>query len=408
VRVLFLTYEIPTPLDSGDRIYTANLLRQLVTRGAYVHLLAFRKRPGAGNERVDDPLQASGMPVASRVTLVDFRPKAKVRALLSPFPGMVANRRSAAFVGAVRRVVATDGPFDVIIVNHFKMAYIGTALERAAPGVATVLITHNAEAPLSETVYRNHVGPLRKAAYYVDFVKTSRCEPRYLRTYDVVTAICEPDGEYFSRRCGLSNVTILAPGIEVSLYPAQFPNPVRDRGIILCGSFLWEPKKLNLLGLLNSKSFGLLRAEGIKLFVVGQADPALVESVNRRHQNVLMTGAVPDVREYYQSCSIALVPEVMGGGFKLKVLEAAALKRAIVGVRNAVAAPGFVPGVHYFEARDVEELVTTTVALMKSEEKLTRVAAEAHELIRTRYSWQQAGDSLMMSIGKAMAIRRRV
>jgi glycosyltransferase involved in cell wall biosynthesis len=407
LRILFLTYEIPAPLDSGDRIYTAHLLQQLARRGHDVHLVAFNREPPACTEFQGDSAQVqSRLAPSSRTTMVEFHPKTHRRAFFSVFPGMIANRRSGAFVAAVRHALAIDGPFDVVIVNHFKMAYLATPLKRAAPGIATVLVTHNAEAPLSESVYRNHARRLRRAAYYLDFVKTAHCEPHYLHGYDVVTAICEPDREYFSRRYGLTELSLLPPGIDVADYPAQFPDPSRNRGVILCGSFLWEPKKLNLLALLNTKSFGLLDGAGIKLMVVGQADPAQVRTVNRSYPGVIMTGGVPDVRRHYRGCSIALVPEAMGGGFKLKVLEAAALKRAIVGLANAVAIPGFVAGVHHAEARDMEELISTTLSLMKTPERIARMAAEAHELVRTRYTWDQAGDHLMRAISRAIALRR--
>ncbi len=403
LRLLFLTYEIPAPLNNGDRIYTANLLRRLKIGGHHLSLVAFRREDGCvGRDRDDrDHARQRLDELASRVTLVNFRAKTHVRAFFSLLPGMLANRFSRDLIHTALRVLDQEGPFDAVIVNHFKMAFVAEALRARVPAVPTVLITHNAEALLSMSVYRNHTQPLKKVPYLLDWLKTMYHEPRYLKMYDVVTAICERDHLVFTRAYGLPTVRLVPPGIDSAAYPADLPVPSRDKGAIVCGTFLWEPKRLNLLTLLGAKSFPLLKQNGIDLYVVGQADPAFVKAVNRKHPGVIMTGRVSDVREYYRRCSVALLPEVMGGGFKLKLLEAAALKRAVVALKNAVTSPGFVAGTHYAEAEDMDQLIVKTVSLMDRPQAIRRMCIDAYELVSSKYGWEQAGDCLSDAIQMA-------
>jgi glycosyltransferase involved in cell wall biosynthesis len=111
-----------------------------------------------------------------------------------------------------------------------------------------------------------------------------------------------------------------------------------------------------------------------------------------------MTGGVEDVREHYAGCSVALVPELMGGGFKLKVLEAAALRKAMVRLAGDVTAPGFVAGTHYIEAADFDDLAQRTVALMSRPEEIRRLSDNAHALVRERYSWRSVYERLIAAL----------
>ena len=361
MRILCLSYEIPSPPDSGDSIYTLNLLGQLTQNGHYVHLVCFGKsrerlQGHVASSRIDRSVADSVFPYALYVTKVPFVAKSPCRAFFSFRPGMIANRFSRKYIRTVLSILDDEPPFDAIIVNHFKMAYLIEAIRPNVRGAKTILITHNAEAPLSKTVYTNHKNPFKKFPYYLDYLKMRRYEPRYLRQYDAVTGIGQMDCDYFAGEYGLSNVHVLTPGIDLNEYPSRFPDPAKDRAAIVCGSFLWEAKKLNLLYLLECEKFRLLHENGITVRIVGQAEPAFVEHVNRAYSGVKMTGRVADVRRYYDGCSIALIPELMGGGFKLKLLEAAALKKAVVALANAINAPLFQAGTHYIKATDFNDL----------------------------------------------------
>lgn len=343
----------------------------------------------------DSGVAASVLPYISRVTKVPFRAKSPCRAFFSFRPGMTTNRFSRKYIRTARTILAQQDSFDAILVNHFKMAYLIEEIKTHLDNTTTLLLTHNAEALLNRTVYRNQRNIVKKLAFYLDYVKMKRYEPRYMRQYDTVTAICQDDYKYLTGEYGLRNVEILIPGIDLSKYQADFPDPARDKAAIVCGSFIWEPKKLNLLYLLDCEKFRLLRENDITLFVVGQADPSLVRHVNSAYPGVKMTGWVPDVREYYKGCSIALIPELMGGGFKLKLLEAAALKKAIVGYANAVTAPGFEQGTHYLEVADFNDLVEKTVWLMGSPPEIERLSRNAYDLLQRKYNWQNTYRKLM-------------
>jgi glycosyltransferase involved in cell wall biosynthesis len=400
LRILYLSYEIPLPADRGDRTYTLNILRQLRQNGHYVHLVTFvenneklpkNAEPGSTDGKATHSISS----YASSITKVPFVAKSPYRAFFSYRPGMVANRFSHKYIRKVLSILEDEPAFDVVMVNHFKIAYVIEAIKAHIGGAATIIITHNAEAPLNKTLYRNYKSMVKKFAYYLDWLKMKRYEPLYLKQYDAITAISRTDCEYFTREYVLPNVQILTPSIDLSQYQTDFPCPATDRIVILCGSFLWEPKRLNLLYLLDCEKFRLLYENGITLRVVGNASTSFVKYVNATYPGVQMTGWVPDVKKYYKGCSIALIPEVMGGGLKLKLLEAAALKKAIIGFAKAITAPGFVAGTHYRQATSFNDLVDKTIRLMREPEEIKRLSQNAYDLLEKKYTSQNTHHMLM-------------
>jgi len=68
--------------------------------------------------------------------------------------------------------------------------------------------------------------------------------------------------------------------------------------------------------------------------VVGDAPSKEVKALAGRH--VFVHGFVPDMRIYHRQAAVVVVPLLRGGGTKLKVLEAAAMGKAIVTTSHGV------------------------------------------------------------------------
>jgi glycosyltransferase involved in cell wall biosynthesis len=79
-------------------------------------------------------------------------------------------------------------------------------------------------------------------------------------------------------------------------------------------------------------------APGTRLWVVGKDPHPRLEALKEGH-GVVITGWVEDVRPYIAGASVYVVPLRMGGGTRLKVLEAMAMGKAMVS--TTVGAEGF-------------------------------------------------------------------
>ena len=392
MRIAFLTYENPSAENTGDSQYTAGLLRKLIEHGHHVHLVFFSEDVPADSAVALDKY-------ASATTIVPFERPGMLRVVASPKPGMIAHRFSTDYIDAVRTLLA-HGAFDAVVVNFFKMSYLIDTIKSASPSVPAVLISHNAEKMNSYSLYTHQTNPVWWLGCFQDWVKTAYYEPILLKRFDAVTTICSVDREFYKREYDLRHVSVIPAGWDASRgFAADREEALPN--VIVCGSFTWQPKKKNLLSLLNCPGFKRFHEHGITVYLVGHADKAFVEFVNSRYPGVVMTGTVDDVSPFYQKCSVALVAEQMGGGFKLKLLEAAAYGTGIVAVKGAVTDDGFQRGVHYLEADNFDDLVDTAIELVNHGEQLKSLRTNARALLSSRYNWEFSYRALMAAIDDA-------
>ena len=120
--------------------------------------------------------------------------------------------------------------------------------------------------------------------------------------------------------------------------------------------------------------------------IVGRANKKDVEYINQHYEGIHMTGTVDSVLPYYEKTRISIVPELVGGGFKLKIAEAVQFGKPIVAIKGSVTDRTMVPGKHYIEAETFEELITKSIDLMRNKPLQSKLVENAKALFQERYS----------------------
>ena len=93
-----------------------------------------------------------------------------------------------------------------------------------------------------------------------------------------------------------------------------------ERRVVLVGSFHWLVKQQNLQAFL-AVADPLFARHGITLDVVGSMPEALAAALRSKLRATVLHGFVDDTRPLLAGARIAVVPEAIGGGFKLKFLD---------------------------------------------------------------------------------------
>lgn len=374
-KILFISQYSPETRIVGDMVYTWDILRALKhDKDNYVHYIAYQDKD-RWYENETDRLSA----LVDKVTLVPFRHLKAWQMALSLYPAPVKNRASGNMLSAVNKILENEH-YDCIMFNTMRMAYLVNGIH--AKGARLVYISHNIETEVSKSIYKTTTNILQKLIYWQDYVKTAWWERRLVPRFDAVTTICSYDADYFRNRRYKGLIQVVRPIVQTSPYETQKPHTGK---LIICGSFTWLPKKLNLNQILDSGSIPHLVPNNCKLQVVGRTLSEEIEKGNKL-PGVHVTGPVDDVNPYYDDAEVAIVPELAGGGFKLKIAEAVQHHIPIVAIKGSITDSNMVAGTHYLEATNFDELIDKAIALAHDRDSQRRLTENAVNLFLSTYS----------------------
>lgn len=371
-KILFITYENPFLRDNGDRIYTCNLLDALLDLDCDVNLLAYDSQ----NSKSDNSAGNDKIPKNINLTLLPFKKISKFKIIFSLLPGIIVNRKRKSYLDLVETSLK-ENKYDCIFVNHFKMVFTLEAILKKCIKSKLIHVSHNAEYLLSLNNAKNSKCLADKLIHWQDAVKTKLYEKKWLHHFDSITTISEHDQDYYDVNFKNFKTSIIRPVFEIDDLISKTKKNINE--IIIVGSFIWGPKIENMLSFLKSKNFKDLYANNINLTIVGNAEPLLVDKINSNYRGVFMTGRVECVSTYYEKAKIAVIPEVLGGGFKLKIAEAALRKTAIFAVKEAITKCNLYKDVHYIEADNFNDLIVKIIDYQKREFEIDTMINKAYE-----------------------------
>jgi glycosyltransferase involved in cell wall biosynthesis len=122
-------------------------------------------------------------------------------------------------------------------------------------------------------------------------------------------------------------------------------------------------------------------------------------------ENVEVTGYVEDVRPHVRKAAICIVPLRMGGGTRLKVLEAMAMEKPVVTTSVGCEGIQVVDRETALIADDPELFAASVVELMRNQDLYRKLVKNGRELVRALYEWSDVGYKLGEAYDRIMDSR---
>jgi glycosyltransferase involved in cell wall biosynthesis len=104
---------------------------------------------------------------------------------------------------------------------------------------------------------------------------------------------------------------------------------------------------------------------------------------------ITVTGAVDDVRPYVAAAKVYVVPVRVGGGTRLKLLQAMAMGCAIVSTSVGAEGVQVEHGRHLLIADAPQQFAQAVLSLLSDEARRQSLGMAARRLVTTRYTWQK-------------------
>jgi polysaccharide biosynthesis protein PslH len=262
-----------------------------------------------------------------------------------------------------------------------------------------VLDQFNAEFVLQRRAFLAEARRLRRwhAAGYslVQWLKLARYERRVLRACDGALAVSEEDRRTLLR---------LAPGVRIGVVPngvdtAHFSRAAlaRERAgplslagatLVFSGTLDFRPN-VDAVAWFVREALPQIRARRpeVRLLVVGRR-PAPALRALAAEGALVLTGEVPDARPYIAGAAVYVVPMRIGGGVRLKLLEALSLEAAVVSTGMGAEGIGELRGgEHCLLADSPVDFAHAVLRLLDDTALGRRLGAAGRALVRERYDW---------------------
>ncbi len=314
-RILWLKARLPYPLRSGDALYSAGLLRACCAAGHQVRVIGSVRTPDTSTSCLQGLAKAEWRPLASV-------PRPTAMSLISALPKDAFILNTAAMVAQIKCELRSH--WDWIVFDHaYSAGSLDLVLNRRGDS-RIAYIAHNVEGLIRPRIAReiyNFLAPL----YRLDAAKYRHLEHRLIRSADVVTAITSADAEMFRSMGAL--VHEIPPLYQGPIVRNRIIGNSVPRRVMLLGSFDWIAKQHNLERFLCEVGARLAGAD-VGVDVVGNVASRLRQKLERVYSNVRFWGVVDDVLPCANQVRCAVIPECLGGGLKLKLLDYAFMRAA--------------------------------------------------------------------------------
>jgi glycosyltransferase involved in cell wall biosynthesis len=173
-----------------------------------------------------------------------------------------------------------------------------------------------------------------------------------------------------------------------SITPAISENP-SDKGPVLLfqGIMDWYPNR-DAVEYFARNIFPQIQAEcPLARFVVAGRNPPkdFVESF-KLAPNIEFTGTVPDMRPYLGSASVVVIPLRLGGGTRIKILEACAAGKPVVSTTIGAEGLDLAPGKEILLADKPTEFARCVTSLLRDPNRGETLASAARVAVVARFS----------------------
>jgi glycosyltransferase involved in cell wall biosynthesis len=393
MKVLFVTPYMPAPPRFGGQRRMHGLMEELA-RHHEVHNLSF-VHPG---EDTTAAVRATRKYCRTVITVrnSDFgahgprKRLMQLRSLFARHSYEYAISRKKPMQEALNRLLAKE-KFDVVQIEFSNLAAYDFAAARGRTRFC--LDQHNIEYDVLRRTAQSDVGLLRRAYNAVDWRKIRIEERRAWRRVHGCVLTSMRDQELLRRDVDGVRTAVVPNGVDVESFVPMPDVAVEPDTVLFLGAINYFPNTDGLLFFLREAWPALkARRPGVRLRIVGPSPPPVI--ARWPDSSVEVTGYVEDVRPHIARAALAIVPLRIGGGTRLKVLEAMALGKAVVSTRLGA------EGIDVTDERDIlladdPAAFAGQVTRVLSDAALARRLGDlARKLVVDRYSWRSAAQRL--------------
>lgn len=285
--------------------------------------------------------------------------------------------------------------FDVV---NLEFSFLGNCdLRQAPPGEKLPVLavdSHNIDYDLAKQYARAGGGPVRRFYAGVNWRKLRREELAAYRSADGVCLCSAADERRLLGEIPGVRTAVVPNAADVEYYkprPAA-PQP-NGRTVIFFGTLSYLPNSDGVVHFVKESWPRIAEAHPEARFKIagGGPPPQVAELAGPR---IELTGFVPDLRPHLAEAAAVVVPLRLGGGTRLKIVEAMAMGKAIVSTTLGAEGIEAIPGRDLLIEDRPDAFADAVSRLLADPGLAARIGRSARRLAEERYAWSGAAQTL--------------
>lgn len=388
-RLLFVAQVLPFPPDGGVAIRTFNVLRLLAARYEITALAFYRRAVvrdvSASVEALREFAVTEAFPIEEEFS--------RARLLWNHLRSLITRRvyttfsyESGSFRTALRYEVS-KGCYDIV---HFDSMDLSAYLSETG-SVPTVCVHHNVESVLLKRRAAVDTSAWRRWYLRLQSTFMEREERRWCPRVSLNVAVSEEDAASLRRIAPDARVTVVPNGVDTQTFQ---PAAEEGSGIVFVGGMTWFPNK-DALEYFATEILPLLKPSNPDLSVtwVGRAHAGEVDRY--RALGITLTGYVDDIRPFVHAAGCYVVPLRIGGGTRLKILDAWAMGKAVVSTSIGCEGLGARDGWNILVRDDPVSFTAAVREVLADAALRQRIGVNARAVVEARFSWLGIGVAML-------------
>jgi len=383
MKILQLSPRSVFPPDDGGKIGIANISRELNHLGAEITLFYYYNDESELNNYIYNNELLELLPYKHSTENTLFR---IIKSFLTNRSIYICKHINDEVKEFFRNYLL-ENHFDIIHVDHSAMAPLGLYIQ-SLTNVPIALRLHNIEYTIWER-YAKRLSKLDPRYYFIkqQAILLKSYEKKMYPKMDVCFAITEEDLKLAKQMSPSANIVLASAGVNLSELK---PDKQLERNIFTLihatnykwihntDALMWFSE--NVLSKLSEKY------PEIKLDLLGKDLP---DSLASSSNFINPIGYVPSIIPYMSKAGIYIAPLFVGGGIRIKILEAMALGLPIVA--SPIAAEGIKAKEKdgLFIAKNAEDFIKYISYLIDNPVTSAKLGEAAREFIIKHYAWEQ-------------------
>ena len=236
-----------------------------------------------------------------------------------------------------------------------------------------------------------------KILHHLEANRLLEYEKICISKFDKTLFFNEEEKEFFN---GLQKTPWIPHGVNEELLKYEKKNQAYKNCVVFFGKMDYQPNidavlwfSENVLPLLN---------KNIRFCVVGAYPTSAVRELEKKYDNVAITGYVEDPYEILKSSICVVAPMQTGGGIQNKILESMAL-----GTVNIVSSKAAKPikakdKEHFLVVDNPKEMAKTINDIYNNPEKYNYLKVNSREYIKNNFTWSIYEQKLLQIIEEVL------